>query len=38
VRDGADVDAAAREHLGLDVAQITAQWRRYLEKSASTVS
>lgn len=38
VRDGADVDEAAREHLGLSVAQITAQWRRYLEKSASTVS
>ncbi|MCX6408154.1 MAG: hypothetical protein NTV28_14650 [Propionibacteriales bacterium] len=38
VRDGADVDAAARRHLGLSVAQITEQWRDYLEKSASTVS
>lgn len=38
VRDGADVDAAARRHLGLDVEQITDRWRAYLEKSASTVS
>ncbi len=38
VRDGADVDDAARRHLGLSVAQITTQWRAYLEKSASTVS
>ncbi len=38
VRDGQDVDAAAREHLGLTVRALTAQWRSYLEKSASTVS
>lgn len=38
VRDGGDVADAAREHLGLSVEQITARWRAYLEKSASTVS
>ncbi len=38
VRDGADVEDAARRHLRLSVAQITTQWRAYLEKSASTVS
>lgn len=38
VRDGADVDAAAQEHLGLTVEEITAAWQDYLEKSASTVS
>ena len=38
VRDGADVDDAARRHLGLSVAQLTTQRRAYLEKSASTVS
>ena len=34
----ADVDAAAQEHLGLTVEEITAAWQDYLEKSASTVS
>lgn len=38
VRTGADTDAAAREHLGDDLAGITARWQDYLEKSASTVS
>jgi hypothetical protein len=38
VRDGDDVEAAAREHLGLTVRELTDQWRAYLEKSASTVS
>lgn len=38
VRDGGDVADAARERLGLSVEQITARWRAYLEKSASTVS
>jgi hypothetical protein len=38
VRDGQDVEAAAREHLDLTVRELTAQWRSYLEKSASTVS
>lgn len=38
VTGGDDVDAAARQHLGLDVEQITRRWQDYLEKSASTVS
>lgn len=38
VRDGGDVEDAARRHLGTSVEQLTAQWRDYLEKSASTVS
>ena len=35
---GADVDAAARRWFDTSVAAITADWRRYLTKSASTVS
>jgi hypothetical protein len=35
---GSDVDAAARRAFGLSVADITADWRVYLTKSASTVS
>jgi hypothetical protein len=35
---GADVDAAARRSFGTSVAGITDDWRRYLTKSASTVS
>ena len=38
VRDGTDVEVAARQHLGLSLAQITQQWRAYLTKSASIVS
>ena len=35
---GRPVDAAARQWFGTSVAGITADWRRYLTKSASTVS
>jgi hypothetical protein len=35
---GRSVDAAARQWFGTSVAGITADWRRYLTKSASTVS
>ena len=35
---GRSVDVAARQWLGTSVAGITADWRRYLTKSASTVS
>lgn len=35
---GADVDAAARQWFGTSVAGVTADWQRYLTKSASTVS
>lgn len=38
VVDGESVDAAARREFGTSVAGITADWRRYLTKSASTVS
>jgi hypothetical protein len=38
VVDGRPVDAAARQWFGMSVAGITADWRRYLTKSASTVS
>lgn len=38
VVDGRKVDAAARQWFGKSVADITADWRRYLTKSASTVS
>ena len=35
---GTDVDTAVRRAFDLSVAQLTAQWRDYLTKSASTVS
>lgn len=35
---GMSADAAARQAFGLTVAEITADWRAYLTKSASTVS
>jgi hypothetical protein len=35
---GTDVDTAVREAFDVSVAQLTAQWRDYLTKSASTVS
>lgn len=38
VLDGVSADDAAQQHLGVDVEWITKKWRRYLEKSASTVS
>jgi hypothetical protein len=38
VRDGEPVDAALRSSFGLTVAELTADWRDYLTKSASTVS
>ena len=38
VRNGEPTDAAARQALGLTTAEITARWRSYLTKSASTVS
>ena len=38
VVDGVSTDAAARRWFGSSVAEITADWRRYLTKSASTVS
>ena len=38
VVDGRSVGDAARRRFGLSVADITAEWRAYLTKSASTVS
>ncbi len=38
VVDGRSVDRAAQQWFGTSVADITADWRRYLTKSASTVS
>jgi len=38
VVDGRMVDSAARQWFGMSVAGVTADWRRYLTKSASTVS
>jgi hypothetical protein len=35
---GTPTDTAARNHFGLSLRQITADWRAYLTKSASTVS
>ena len=35
---GRAVDGAARRWFGMPVSGITADWRRYLTKSASTVS
>jgi hypothetical protein len=38
VLGGRSVESAARNRFGTSIARITADWRRYLTKSASTVS